>query len=184
MSIHAPAAALAIVAFWRAAGYGRWFAKSDMFDALVRMRLARAHDAAAAGRLDHWDETPAGALALLILLDQAPRNLFRGGTRAFATDPLAVAVAEAAIARGFDARVTREMRMFFYLPFEHAEDAGLQARCVALFRAHGDADLLRYAEIHAEIIERFGRFPHRNPVLGRDTTKAESGFLEAGGFAG
>lgn len=184
VSIRTPSQALAVVAFWRAAGYARWFTKSDRFDALVRLRLGRVQEAAAVGALDHWDETPAGALALLILLDQAPRNLFRGDPRAFATDALALAVAEAAIARGFDRRATRAMRMFFYLPFEHAEDAGHQSRCVALFRAHGDAEALRFAELHADIIDRFGRFPHRNPALGRATTEAEHAFLKSGGFAG
>lgn len=184
MSVAAPRDALSVVGFWRAAGYPRWFAKSDAFDALVRMRLARGHAAAAAGALDSWDETPAGALALLILLDQAPRNLFRGLARAFASDARAVAVAQAAVARRFDRRVPRALRMFFYLPFEHAEDAALQARCVALFAAHGDPELLRYAKIHADVIARFGRFPHRNAVLGRRPTKQERAFLDSGGFAG
>lgn len=184
MSTFPSTEALGVAAFWRAAGYDRWFGKNEVFDALVRMRLGRLHEAAAAGLLDGWDETPSGALALLILLDQAPRNLFRGSARAFATDDLAVRIADAAIGRGFHRRVTMEMRWFFALPFEHAEDATLQARCIAMFREIGHPDGLRYAEIHAEIIDCFGRFPHRNEALGRSSTTEELAFLSAGGFAG
>ncbi|RXF75529.1 DUF924 family protein [Hansschlegelia zhihuaiae] len=179
-----PPEALGVVAFWRAAGYDRWFTKSSAFDALVRLRLGGLHDAAAVGALDHWDETPLGACALLILLDQAPRNLFRGTRRAFASDARAVAIAAAAIARGLDLRVTNQMRRFFYLPFEHAEDAVLQRESVRLFAKLGDPNGLVYAELHADIIDRFGRFPHRNAVLGRDSSPAETAFLAEGGFAG
>ncbi len=179
-----PSSALAVGAFWRAAGYDRWFGASAVFDALVRTRLGRLHDDAATGALDPWDATPEGVLALLILLDQAPRNIFRGTPQAFATDPLALAIAEAAIDRGFDRRVPKAMRWFFYLPFEHAEDPAAQARCVALFQAMNEPDGLRYARIHADVIERFGRFPHRNPILGRSSTEDERRFLAEGGFSG
>ena len=179
-----PAPALSVVAFWRAAGYGRWFAKSDMFDALVRMRLLRLHEKAARGTLDAWDATAEGALALLILLDQAPRNMFRGTPRAFATDGRALAVADAAIRRGFDRRISPALRHFFYLPFEHSEDPAAQARCVRLMSRMRDADALRWAEIHADVIARFGRFPHRNAILGRASTQEEIVFLERGGFSG
>jgi uncharacterized protein (DUF924 family) len=179
-----PPEALGVVAFWRAAGYDRWFTKSEMFDALVRLRLGRLHEAAAVGALDHWDETPLGACALLILLDQGPRNLFRGTKRAFAADARAITVAAAAIARGLDMRVTTGMRRFFYLPFEHAEDATLQRESVRLFTRLGDPVGLRFAELHADIIERFGRFPHRNAILGRNSGPEEQAFLEGGGFAG
>ena len=110
--------------------------------------------------------------------------MFRGSARTFAADALARAVADRAIARGFDQRVAKSDRQFFYLPFEHSEDLADQERALALFRAHGDADLLKWAELHADIIRRFGRFPHRNAVLGRTTTPAEQAFLDAGGFAG
>ncbi|MFC3695158.1 DUF924 family protein [Chenggangzhangella methanolivorans] len=180
----APPDALAVTAFWRAAGYDRWFARSDMFDAAIRARMERLHVAAFAGALDHWDETPTGALALVILLDQVPRNLHRGTARAFASDERALAVATAAIARRFDRRVTREMRSFFYLPFEHAEDFGAQEVCLELFRRLGDENGLEYAKLHADIIRRFGRFPHRNGALGRASTAAERRFLAEGGFAG
>jgi uncharacterized protein (DUF924 family) len=184
MSVSTPPRARRIAAFWRAAGYDRWFAKSDLFDALTRMRLLGPHERAAAGAFDDWDQTPVGVCALLILLDQAPRNLFRGTARSFATDGRAVAVAATAIARGFDRRVTSEMRWFFYLPFEHAEDMALQRECVELFRRLGDPTGLRYAEMHADIIARFGRFPHRNAILGRRSTDQEAAFLAGGGFAG
>lgn len=155
-----------------------------MFDALVRARLGRLHEAAASGALDHWGATPEGALALLILLDQAPRNIFRGTPRAFATDPLALAIAEVAVDRGLDRRVPKTMRWFFYLPFEHAENPAAQARCVALFEAMNEPDGLRYARIHADVIDRFGRFPHRNAILGRSSTEDERRFLAEGGFSG
>lgn len=183
MTPAAPADALATAAFWRAAGYDRWFAKSDMFDALVRMRLGRLAEAAHLGLLDHWDETPIGTAALLTLLDQVPRNVHRGTPRAFASDDRALAVATAAVARRFDKRVPKDMRWFFYLPFEHAENREAQEIAVALFRDLGDADGLRYAKIHADVIDRFGRFPHRNAVLGRRSTKKELKFLADGGFS-
>lgn len=178
-----PPDALAVVAFWRAAGYGRWYGGGPTFDRLARMRLGRARDAAERGDLDHWDMTPDGTLALLILLDQAPRNIFRGTPRAFATDHRALAVAEATIARGFDLRVPPALRSFFYLPFEHSEDPAAQARCVRLMSRMRDAEAFRFAEIHADVIARFGRFPHRNAILGRTSTREEIEFLESGGFS-
>jgi uncharacterized protein (DUF924 family) len=110
--------------------------------------------------------------------------MFRGSARAFAADPLARDIADTAISSGFDKAVNKDLRAFFYLPFMHSEDIEDQDYCVDLCRALGDEDNLKYAEIHAEIIRRFGRFPHRNPVLGRDTTPEEKAFLESGGFAG
>lgn len=180
----APPQASAIVAFWRAAGKARWFARSDTFDALTRMRLGAPYRLAARGRLDHWDETPVGSLALLILLDQAPRNMFRGTPRAFATDGSALEIADAALARGFDRRFTKAMRRFFYLPFEHAENEAHQARCVALFAKMGEPQGIRFAEIHADAIARFGRFPHRNAILDRRSTPQETAYLADGGFSG
>jgi uncharacterized protein (DUF924 family) len=173
-----------VLAFWRAAGPDKWFKKDDAFDAEIGARFRTAIEAAAAGRLSQWEATPEGALALLILLDQFPRNIFRESARAFAADPLARAVAGRAIAQKFDQRVSPAERLFFYLPFEHSEDLADQERAVALIRALGDADLLKWAELHADIIRRFGRFPHRNSVLGRTTTPDEQAFLGGGGFAG
>jgi uncharacterized protein (DUF924 family) len=173
-----------IVAFWRDAGPERWFKKDASFDDDIRRRFLAAHEDAAAGKLGVWETSAGGSLALLILLDQFPRNMFRGETRAFATDPLARAVAASALVRGFDAQAPAAMRSFFYLPFEHSEDLADQTRSVALYKASGDADGLKWAELHADIIRRFGRFPHRNAVLGRATTAEEQAFLDSGGFAG
>ena len=172
-----------VLAFWRAAGPDKWFTKDAAFDDEIRGRFLPTYEAAAAGTLA-WDTSPEGALALLIVLDQFPRNMFRGSARAFAADPLARAVASGAIARGFDQQVAVPERSFFYLPFEHSEDLADQERCVALNRASGDADALKWAELHADIIRRFGRFPHRNATLGRVTTPDEQVFLDGGGFAG
>jgi uncharacterized protein (DUF924 family) len=172
-----------VVAFWRAAGPDKWFTKDATFDAAIGEKFLATYEAAAAGALA-WDDDPEGALALVIVLDQFPRNMFRGGARAFAADPLARTVASRAIARGFDQKIPQAERSFFYLPFEHSEELADQERCVALNRASGDADALKWAELHADIIRRFGRFPHRNGVLGRMTTPEEQAFLDDGGFAG
>ena len=173
-----------VLAFWRAAGPAKWFHKDAAFDAEIAARYRASCEAAAAGRLAHWETTPEGALALVILLDQFPRNIFRGSARAFAADPLARAVADRAIARGFDQRIPKAERLFFYLPFEHSEERADQERAVALVRALGDAEQLKWAELHADIIGRFGRFPHRNAALGRTTSPAEQAFLDDGGFNG
>ncbi|MCC6890921.1 MAG: DUF924 family protein [Hyphomicrobiales bacterium] len=173
-----------VVAFWWDIGPRRWFGKDDALDAEIGRRFLATYEAAAAGRLSHWEATPSGALALMLLLDQFPRNMFRGNARAFATDADARAIADRAIARGHDRAVAADARMFFYLPFEHSEAVEDQERSCALFRALGDAEALRWAELHADIIRRFGRFPHRNVALGRDTSEAERAFLAAGGFAG
>ena len=173
----------AVLAFWRAAGPDKWFTRDAAFDAAISERFLTTYQAAAAGALA-WDDDPEGALALVIVLDQFPRNMFRDSARAFAADPLARAVAARAIARGFDQKVELAERSFFYLPFEHSEEPLDQERCVALNRASGDADALKWAELHADIIRRFGRFPHRNSVLGRATTPEEQAFLDGGGFSG
>jgi uncharacterized protein (DUF924 family) len=173
-----------VVAFWRDAGPDAWFKKDAAFDDEIRRRYLATHEAAAAGQLSNWEHSADGALALLILLDQFPRNMFRGQARMFASDPLARAVAAGAIVRGFDAQVDKTMRGFFYLPFEHSEDPADQARSVAFYKAIDDADGLKWAELHADIIRRFGRFPHRNAALGRATTPEEQAFLDGGGFGG
>ncbi len=173
-----------VVSFWQEAGPERWFNKNAAFDKEIRERFFDTYEAAAAGKLSDWEQSAQGALALLILLDQFPRNMFRGEARAFATDPLARAITAGAIIRGFDAQVAKELRSFFYLPFEHSEALADQERCIALNKATGDADGLKWAEIHADIIRRFGRFPHRNAALGRTTTPEEQAFLDSGGFAG
>lgn len=178
-----------IVAFWRAAGRERWFKADPAFDASVRETLLPAHDdavARGAGEqpLPGYEVSPDGTLALAILLDQVPRNVFRGTPRAFATDSAAFAVSNRALASGMDGRVEPLLRGFLYLPYMHAEDLAAQELSVALYEALGDADQLHYAVVHRDIIARFGRFPHRNPILGRETTEEEARFLAEGGFSG
>jgi uncharacterized protein (DUF924 family) len=173
-----------IVTFWVQAGPKAWYRKSKAFDAEIRQRFEATHHAAARGELDDWAQTPEGALALLLLLDQFPRNLYRGSPHAFATDPLARKVAREAVDRGFDAKVDPQLRQFFYLPFEHSERLEDQDHGVTLCAASGDADLEKWARIHRDIIARFGRFPHRNESLGRTTSEAEQAFLDEGGFSG
>jgi uncharacterized protein (DUF924 family) len=173
-----------VLTFWTEAGPKAWFAKDDAFDAAIRSRFEGLHHAAARGELSAWEESPDGAMALLLLLDQFPRNMFRNSAHAFATDPLARAIARRAIGRGFDRTFPIDLRAFFYLPLEHSEEALDQAECVALFEATGDTDLVKWARLHADIISRFGRFPHRNACLGRETTEAEKAFLAGGGFKG
>ena len=173
-----------VLTFWRAAGPPKWFRKNVDFDREITQRFLACHEAAAAGGLAEWEATPEGALALLILLDQFPRNMFRDSARAFATDPLARAVAERAVARGLHRQMPSGERMFFQLPFEHSENLADQERSLALSREINGGKADSYAEGHADIIRRFGRFPHRNAALGRLTTPQEQAFLEGGGFAG
>lgn len=177
-----------IVGFWRGAGPSKWFARSAAFDEAIRLKFEPVHHAAARGEYDAWAADPEGALALVLLLDQFPRNLYRGSGHAFATDPKARSIARAAIDAGFDKQVAPELRPFFYLPFEHSEDPADQALSCRLCAAHrdetGDAETLKWAELHRDIIDRFGRFPHRNPCLGRETTAQEQAFLDDGGFSG
>jgi uncharacterized protein (DUF924 family) len=172
-----------IVRFWRDAGPKFWFVKDETFDGRCRAFEAE-HHAAARRELAHWERDAEGALALLILLDQIPRNVFRGSPHAYATDAMAQAVAQRAVARRFDAATESLMRIFFYLPYEHAEDLALQEKGVKLTESLGDAEYLRYAILHRDVIARFGRFPHRNAILGRASTTEELAFLAEGGFAG
>ena len=173
-----------VTRFWREAGKEAWFRKDAAFDDALRARFLDAHMAAARRELDRWLDECDGALALVLLLDQIPRNVFRDTAHMFATDPLARWAADKAIAAGHDQTVEKELQPFFYLPFEHSESATDQARCVALFVATGDAYNIKWAKLHADIIARFSRFPHRNAVLGREATAAERTFMEEGGFSG
>lgn len=173
-----------VLAFWRAAGPAKWFAKDAAFDAEITARFLPTYERAAAGNLSDWERTADGALALLLLLDQFPRNMFRGQARTYAADPLARAVARRALDRGFDQEVPNADRQFFYLPFMHSEALADQEHCVALAHGYGDNEFTQYAKLHADIVRRFGRFPHRNPLLGRATTADEKEFLDGGGFAG
>ena len=172
-----------VLDFWREAGPARWFRKDSAFDEQFRDRFLGAHEAARRDELDGWASDAQGALALLILLDQFPRNAFRGTARMFESDAKAREIARQAVEAGFDMQVDESLRNFLYLPFMHSEQLADQDRAVELTRKLGD-EPLRYAILHREIIERFGRFPHRNPVLGRTTTPEEQRFLDDGGFAG
>jgi uncharacterized protein (DUF924 family) len=179
----APARARAVVDFWRAAGPALWFAKDDAFDRRFRERFLAEHAAATRGELAGWPATAEGALALVILLDQFPRNAFRGTPRMYATDGHARLIANAAIEANHDQAFDGSLAKFFYLPFAHSEDLADQERSVALARRLGEPDL-SHAQRHREIIRRFGRFPHRNPILGRSMTPEEQHYLENGGYKG
>jgi uncharacterized protein (DUF924 family) len=174
----------AVLEFWRAAGEDKWFNKDPAFDDDIRARFLETYEAAAAGKLADWEATADSALALVIVIDQFPRNMFRNDARTYAADPLARAVANRALGRGFDRDVPNIERQFFYLPFEHSETLADQERSCALCAATGDANLLKWAMLHADIIRRFGRFPHRNAMLGRATTAEEQAFLDGDGFKG
>jgi uncharacterized protein (DUF924 family) len=182
-----------VLAFWfgkpDSAEFGHsrdcWFAKDAEFDEAVQERLFPGYQQAAAGEVDHWVATPTGCLALIILLDQVPRNLFRSRPQAFATDSKALSVAETAVERGFERELLPVQRWFIYLPFEHSENLEHQERCLALFsHLEGDpesAGAIDYARRHHEVIQRFGRFPHRNAILGRESTPEEAEFLTQAG---
>jgi uncharacterized protein (DUF924 family) len=173
-----------VLAFWRAASHDRWYAPDDAFDAELRHRYLELWRKAAAGELSSWETSDDGALALVIVLDQFPRNMFRGDALTYSSDALARDVARRAIDRGADSRLDPDLLEFLYLPFMHSEQLPDQLRCIELFRNVGNTEQLKYAEHHAEIIRRFGRFPHRNRILGRLTTPHEQAFLDEGGFSG
>ncbi|WP_236025098.1 DUF924 family protein [Arenibaculum pallidiluteum] len=179
----APSEAAGVVTFWRAVGPRLWFAKDPAFDRRFRDCFLTAHEAAARGDLEDWAANPEGALALAILLDQFPRNAFRGTPRMYETDALARRIADAAIRVGHDRRVDPDMALFLYLPFAHSEASADQDRSVALAERLGEPNLT-HARRHRDIIRRFGRFPHRNVILGRAMTAEEQRYLDEGGFAG
>ncbi|EPJ94807.1 MULTISPECIES: DUF924 family protein [Pseudomonas] len=173
----------AVIEFWKQAGPKHWFAKDEAFDTVFRETFYVAHFQAARRELEHWMEQPEGALALLLLLDQYPRNSFRATAHMFATDPLARFYARQMIDAGMDQEIDGSLRMFCYLPFEHSESSEDQELSLQLHHAL-DPSASEWAQEHADIIRRFGRFPHRNDVLGRETTEQERRFLNDGGFAG
>jgi len=172
-----------IITFWRDAGPARWFAKDEAFDAAFRDRFYDAHFAAARGEYDHWLTASDSALGLILLLDQFPRNVFRGTAHMFATDPLALSHARQCLDAGHDLKTGIDLRLFFYLPLLHSESLADQEQAVRLYQALGP-QWLPHAIEHRDIIARFGRFPHRNPLLGRETTAEEAEFLASGGFSG
>jgi uncharacterized protein (DUF924 family) len=173
-----------VLTFWRSAGADKWFNKHDAFDCEIRTRFGALWNAALCGQLTGWEETPEDALALVIVLDQFSRNMFRGLARSYEADPLARTVADRALIRSFDRSIHGPERRFFYLPFMHSECLADQERSLVLARAYGDDDFFGHAQQHADIIRRFGRFPHRNVIVGRRTSVEEQAFLDAGGFAG
>jgi uncharacterized protein (DUF924 family) len=174
-----PKWAAAVLQFW----FGeltsqQWFKADAAIDERIRARFLVLHDRVAETPDDALLADARGALAAVLVLDQFSRNMFRGSPRAFASDAKALAVAAAAIAKGYAARLSKDQRLFLYLPFEHSENLDLQARSVELISSLGDPELTRYAEAHRHIIQRFGRFPHRNAILGRTTTVEEAEFLK------
>ena len=167
-----------VVAFWFAPTVQPlWFAATPDFDAALRARFLATYRAAATDRLAAWETTAVGALALVIVLDQFPLNMFRGQPESFATEAAARAVADRAIARGFDQALPPEQRQFLYLPFMHGEALADQERSVRLYQQPGLEDSLRFARHHQALIQRFGRFPHRNAILGRGSTAEELAYL-------
>jgi uncharacterized protein (DUF924 family) len=173
-----------IFLFWKDAGPDKWFSSDLAFDAEVRARFIETYEAGMRGELDGWERSTYGTFALVILLDQFPRNMFRGTPQAFATDEKAKQIAERAIAAGRDQAVDPEVHTFFYLPYMHSELLADQERCVALMAKSGKQENIKYAEIHRDAIARFGRFPHRNEILGRKSTPEEIAYLQGGGFSG
>lgn len=202
MSIPQPLAseAHAVLSFWFGEQYDEhpsdvvlydqrrklWFGKQPEFDQMIASRFQDLYAQAAAGELDHWQQSPLGALALILVLDQFPRNMFRDTPQSFATDAKARTVAQAAITQGFDQALTPIQRVFMYLPLEHSENLDDQNQSVQLVQAitatHPDlSDIADYAVRHQRVIQRFGRFPHRNRILGRSTTAEEAAFLQQPG---
>lgn len=183
----------AILNFWFLSpdhpDYGKpqkfWFIKNPEVDAEIKRLFLGDYEQAANGKLDVWRESPQSCLALILLLDQVSRNLFRGTPQAFATDNQALATAQFAVQSGFDRNLLPVQRWFIYLPFEHSEDLQMQSQSVALFEQLKDdqdsASPIDYAILHYQVIERFGRFPHRNQILGRESTPEEVEFLKQPG---
>ena len=178
MAAHQPTAE-DVLAFWFT-DPARWWRKDPAFDADVHERFLALHEAVDRGEHEDWLDTPRGALAYVVVLDQFSRNMFRGTARSFTSDARARAGARLAVERGDDRGLSDDERPFLYMPFMHSEDLADQDRCCALFAA-SRADQLRYAELHRDIIRRFGRFPHRNAVLGRASTPEEEEFLKQPG---
>ncbi|MEO6986354.1 MAG: DUF924 family protein [Paralcaligenes sp.] len=172
-----------MVRFWREAGSTRWFTKDTGFDQRFRDAFFDLHFSAARREHDHWQSDPCATLALILLLDQFPRNAFRGSAHMYATDSLARFYARAAMASNTIAAIEDGLKSFICLPFMHSESVDDQRYALELYRRYSPDDM-KFAQEHCEIIRRFGRFPHRNAELGRSTTSEEQVFLDAGGFAG
>lgn len=175
--------ALDLLDVWWSLGEKGWFSQSDETDAMLTQHFSSLVADARAGGLDHWKETPHTALALTLLLDQLPRNMFRGKAKAFSSDAQAVKLADEVRAKGFDKAYHGIARSFFYMPYMHAEDIAAQSTCCDIFRQMEGETMYRYALMHMDAIRRFGRFPHRNGVLGRVSTPEEKQYMATGGFA-
>jgi uncharacterized protein (DUF924 family) len=173
-----------VIDFWAIAGESRWFTRDAAFDGQLSVRFRSALARGREGEFDHWAETPQGVLGLVILLDQFSRNIHRGNPLMFAADAKALAIARQAVGRGFHQRMPASVSRWLIMPFEHAEDIDAQWRGVGLFEAMGLIEMSYWAKIHLDIIRKFRRFPHRNPILGRPSTAEELTFLAHGGFAG
>ena len=170
-----------LIDFWFAeSSKARWYQSTHDFDQQCLDRFGKLVEAASAGRLDQWAETPSGALALCLLLDQMPRNIYRSTPKAFQSDPKALSTATDAIERGFDQELDLEKRPFLYLPFMHSEALAAQERSISLSKTLGNEEAVKHAIEHADTIRRFGRFPHRNAILGRVSTDEEKAYLKSG----
>ena len=174
-----------VLNFWLKRDRKAWFEKNPAFDEEIRSRFLPLYEMALAGCLDSWRNEPKSCMALIIVLDQFPRNMFRGTARAFASDPHALAAARELVEKGWDKALSPDERMFAYLPFEHSESLDDQEYCLALMKEIAvfpeTADLPKWAAAHLVIIRRFGRFPHRNALLGRASTREEIEFLKQPG---
>jgi len=177
-----PPEALDVIAFWREAGPKKWFAKDSAFDIAFRDRFALLYGRASRGELKGWRATPEGALAEILLLDQFPRNAFRNTPWSFASDARAVEAADALMQSGQDRALAEDLRPFAYMPYMHSERMEHQDRCVDLMTQLNETNA-HHAREHRKLIERFGRFPHRNEILGRDSTPEEAAFLKEGGYS-
>jgi uncharacterized protein (DUF924 family) len=179
----APKQALDVVSFWREAGPSKWFAKDGEFDHDFYDRFIGLHEKAARGELRSWEGAGEGVLALIILLDQFPRNAFRGTPRMYATDATARDIADRSILSGIDRQAPQDLRIFVYIAFGHSESLADQERSVALARTLGP-EMEARAQHHYDIVARFGRFPHRNPILGRPMRPEEQDYLDNDGYKG
>lgn len=173
-----------ITDFWLLAGEDKWFTKDAVFDGQLAVRFGAALKEGRDGAYDHWGETPEGALGLVLLLDQVSRNTLRGSPLAFAADARALRLCKEWVGKGYLRALTPPRAMWLCMPFEHSENLDDQWRCVGFFESLGLNEMVYWAKVHLDIIARFGRFPHRNNVLGRKSTPEEIAFLKSGGFAG
>ena len=173
-----------VIDFWMKAGPGKWFQADDDFDAEISIQFGDWVVAAAQGKLDFWASEPEGAVAFVILLDQFPRNMYREDARAYGFDGRALRASREAIGRGDDLKLDESLRRWLYMPFMHSEDLSAQDEGLRYFSERlDDADTYKFAIVHADVIRRFGRFPHRNEVLERASSDEEIAFLETGGFS-